>query len=196
MHVTGVVLAGGESRRMGTDKAFVEIDGRTMAELVTAVLGVVCDEVLVAGRSDPPTSVEVIPDPPSMPRGPLAGLVAGIRRAGEGVVFLAAVDQPWLRSETVTRLLDMVEDLPVVPVVEGTRQTTCAVYPVSTGTAASEELAAGGSLQSLLDRAAFRPVVESEWKSWGEDGRSWFSVDTIEDLNEGLKRYGLPQPRI
>jgi hypothetical protein len=57
---------------------------------------------------------------------------------------------------------------------------------------ATEELAGGGSIQSALDRAAFDPVVEDVWRSWGEDGRSWFSADTPEAIDEGLRRFGPP----
>jgi hypothetical protein len=64
------------------------------------------------------------------------------------------------------------------------------VYPTGLLEVASDELAGGGSLQSLLDRSAFDPVTE--WRSWGEDGRSWYSVDTLVDLEAGLIRFGSP----
>ena len=66
---------------------------------------------------------------------------------------------------------------------------TCSVYPTSIAGAATEEAADGGSIQTLLDRVSFRPVSSDEWTEWGEDGRSWFSVDTEEDLAAGARRY-------
>ena len=57
---------------------------------------------------------------------------------------------------------------------------------------AQSELDGGGSIQSLLDLASFRPVTTAEWTAWGEDGRSWFSVDTREALAAGLDAYGSP----
>src|SRR5690606_21018946 len=103
-----------------------------------------------------------------------------------------AVDQPWVRSVTVQRLLALESSLPVVPVHDGIRQTTCAVYPGESLQAAKEELEGGGSIQSLLDRISFHPVVESEWRGWGEDGRSWFSADSVTDISEGVRRFGPP----
>jgi molybdopterin-guanine dinucleotide biosynthesis protein A len=100
-----------------------------------------------------------------------------------------------VRAETLRRLSGLLADRPVVPVDEGERQTTCAAYPPGLGDLAREELEAGGSLQSLLDRTAFDPVVEEEWRRWGEDGRSWFSADTPVRLAEGLARFGAPSDR-
>jgi hypothetical protein len=57
---------------------------------------------------------------------------------------------------------------------------------------AASELEGGGSIQSLLDMSGFRPVVEEEWRGWGEDGRSWFSIDEPANIEEGLSRFGPP----
>lgn len=186
----GVILAGGRSQRMGSDKAMVEVANRPMAEWVAAALSRVCDEVVVAGRRRPLAGLPAIPDPRSSHRGPLAGLVAAWQHYPGHAVALVAVDQPWLRSETVRQLVALGRDLAVAPVEGGVRQTTCALYPSSLAEVAATELAGGGSLQSLLDVASFVPVVD--WQEWGEDGRSWYSVDTPAALAGGLERFGPP----
>ena len=175
---------------MGHDKAAVEVAGRPMFEWVRRSLEEVCDGVLVAGRVDVDESLPTVSDPPGDRAGPLAGLVAAMRSRPGVPVFLAAVDQPWLKTSTVARLGESLGDLTVAPVDAGVRQTTCAAYPPSVLGAAEEELAGGGSLQSLLDVVAFTAVVD--WRSWGEDGRSWYSVDTPKKLEEGLARFGPP----
>lgn len=186
----GVILAGGRSSRMGVDKATFAVAGRPMIEWVAGALAAACDRVMVAGRQEAPAGLEAIPDLQSAPRGPLAGLVTALNRFPGEQLALVAVDQPWIRTATIRRLGERIEDLAVVPVEGGARQTTCAVYPPGVAPAAEEELAGGGSLQSLLDVVAFTPVVD--WQSWGEDGRSWFSVDTPQAAEEGLARFGLP----
>ena len=45
------------------------------------------------------------------------------------------------------------------------------------------------SILTILDRVDTTTVEPEEWRSWGEDGRSWFSVDTPEALQLGLSRY-------
>ncbi len=186
----GAILAGGRSSRMGHDKAFVEVADRTMLDWVADALTESCGQVVVAGRVSSATSLVTVPDPDIGYRGPLAGLV-GVMRAypGSGVV-LVAVDQPWVRSDTVRRLGATAADLAMVPVEGGVRQTTCAVYPASLAPAAESELAGGGSLQSLLDIVAFHPVTE--WHAWGEDGRSWYSADTPESIDHALAHFGPP----
>lgn len=189
----GVVLAGGASRRMGRDKAGVEVAGRTMLGWVAGSISTTCGEVIVAGRDGTLEGLECIPDAGAPHLGPLAGLAAAAVARPESVLVLVAVDQPWVRAGTLSHLLELSGHLPVVPVDGGIRQSTCAVYPPGLADQAIEELEAGGSIQSLLDRTAFTPVTDEEWSAWGEDGRSWFGVDTPETLRQGLDRYGPPR---
>jgi molybdopterin-guanine dinucleotide biosynthesis protein A len=178
---------------MGTDKALVELAGVPMSSWVRDALASVCDRVVAAGRPEGLAGVEGIADLTADRRGPLAGLVAALETAGTAPVVLVGTDQPWVRVETLRLMIDLVSDLPVVPTdASGNRQTTCAIYPPGILSVALDELLAGGSIQSVLDRTAFRPVEEEMWKSWGEDGRSWFSVDTRAEIDEGLGLFGPP----
>lgn len=189
----GVLLAGGASTRMGTDKADVEVAGRPMAAWVLDALRSVCDRVVVAGRPDGLLGIAGLSDPVPERRGPLAGLVAALEHGGAAPVLLVATDQPWVRAETLRHLSERLGDLPLVPTDRGgARQTTCALYPASILPVALDELLAGGSIQSVLDRTAFDPVDEDLWRSWGEDGRSWFSVDTAAMIEQGLESFGPP----
>jgi molybdopterin-guanine dinucleotide biosynthesis protein A len=104
--------------------------------------------------------------------------------------LLLAVDQPWVRSSTLVALGQIGGT--VVPVSDGVRQVTCALYSPSLASLAAIETARGGSLQSMLDQAPVTEVDPLEWASWDEDGRSWFSVDTPADLHRGRKLFGTP----
>lgn len=177
---------------MGEDKALVRVGDRTMLEHVVATIAPAVDEVVVAGRDEAPPGTTPIPDDGQSHRGPLAGILAAHRRHPDDTLVVVAVDEPWVRTETLRAMAGIAADLPVVPVEEGVRQTNCAVYPAASLHAAGEELEAGGSIQSLLDRTAFRPVVEDEWTSWGEDGRSWYSADTPAAVADGIARWGTP----
>jgi molybdopterin-guanine dinucleotide biosynthesis protein A len=187
-----VILAGGASTRFGEDKAVAVLDRRPMWEWVASALAPHCSEVEVAGRPGGIGGLPGLDDPNGLHQGPLSGLTAALAK---GVAVLAVgVDQPWVRSATLAGLLERAGDLAVVPVDQGIRQTTCAWYPAGLAALAASELAGGGSIQSMLDVASFHPVTEAEWRAWGEDGRSWFSVDTPEGLEEGLDRFGPPGP--
>jgi molybdopterin-guanine dinucleotide biosynthesis protein A len=158
------------------------------AWVIDAMSGAV-DQIVVAGRAEL-LGERGIADPSGLRRGPLAGLAVALAEGRPALVV--AVDQPWLRPVTAQCLARSDADEAVVPVEGGVRQTTCAFYPPGLSPLAASELAGGGSIQSLLDMSGFRPVLEEEWRSWGEDGRSWFSVDEPADIEEGLKRFGPP----
>lgn len=189
----GALLAGGASTRMGTDKAMAEVNGRPMSAWVLDALRATCDRVVVTGRPSGLDGVPGLADPDSERRGPLAGAVAALQHGGNSPVLLVATDQPWVRPATLRHLVDAHIDLPLVPTdAEGARQSTCAIYPANILPVALDELLAGGSLQSVLDRTAFDHVDEETWRAWGEDGRSWYSADTPDAIRVGLERYGPP----
>jgi molybdopterin-guanine dinucleotide biosynthesis protein A len=173
---------------MGGDKAEIVVDGVIMLDRVAAALGAAAEGIVVLGRQR--RGWECWPDE-APGGGPLSGIATALRRMGSGRALFLAVDQPFARPETLRELAGLASELPVVPVDrEGVRQVTCAVYPASVADAAWEEAESGGSVQSLLDRVSFEPVTHETWEDWGEDGRSWFSIDTPEDLAEGLRRFG------
>lgn len=177
---------------MGADKAGVVIAGRTMLDHVSDAVHQVTQEVIVAGREAADGDLTAVPDRGESHQGPLAGLAAVKAEHPEALLVVVAVDQPWVRPETLRALVSKASELPVVPVEAGIRQTTCAVYPATALDGIDDELAAGGSIQSLLDRVSFVPVTEDEWSEWGEDGRSWYSADTMAAVEAGIERFGTP----
>ncbi len=186
----GLVLAGGSSTRMAADKPSLVIGRRTMLDHVTAaVTDAGVDRVAVSGRRM--DGFDPLDDPPGI-SGPAAGLLAAFRRWPDHDVVLVAADQPMVIPETLRRLATLAGDA-VVP-VDVVRQTTCAVYRTACHPAL-ERLASvetDPSLQRLLDEVAVTEVDEPTWRSWGEDGRSWHSIDTPEDL--AAARAAWPDP--
>ncbi len=173
---------------MGTDKAGVEISGVTLLDRVASTVALVADRVVVLGGVHP--GHDTWPDRSEI-AGPLAGLATALGRMSEDRVLLVAVDNAFVRDTTLRQLIAIESDLPVVPVdIEGVRQVTCAIYPRTIADAAIEEADMGGSVQTLLDRVSFLPVTPDVWETWGEDGRSWYSVDTPKALEKGLAKYG------
>lgn len=172
---------------MGQDKADVLVRDQTMLEMVGAALRAATDHTVVLGPHR--EGWECWPDSVHA-EGPLAGIATALSRANEETVVVVAVDHPFVRHTTLERLLQRADNLPVVPVdAHGVRQVTCAVYPAAIADAAVEEARAGGSIQSLLDRVAFDAVVPDDWEQWGEDGRSWHSIDSVAALDEALGLY-------
>lgn len=173
---------------MGMDKASIEISGVSLLTRVIAAVGEVTDRVVVLGEDR--EDLESWPDQAPVP-GPLAGVATALSRMTEDRALVVAVDNAFVQPETLRHLASIDSELPVVPVDEaGVRQVTCAIYPKQIARPAMDEAEAGGSIQTLLDRVSFLPVTPDQWSLWGEDGRSWYSVDTPEALETGLRRFG------
>lgn len=114
--VTGVVLAGGKSLRMGTNKAVLEIGGKKMLDRVVAELSAVCSEiVLVAGESEPyrylglPVLADIYPG-----CGPLAGIHTGLVAAKTPYIFVVGCDMPFIKAELMYCMAGQAKDHDVI----------------------------------------------------------------------------------
>jgi molybdopterin-guanine dinucleotide biosynthesis protein A len=102
--LTGVLLVGGASARFGSPKALAEVEGETLAERAWRVLGDACDERVAfgkAGELDLPFDVR---DDGIDVRAPLAGVVAGLRAAGNDVAVFLPVDCPNVTADALREL--------------------------------------------------------------------------------------------
>ena len=107
--ILGVVLAGGQSSRFGSDKALAELGGCTLLERAFAALADHCEDVVVAGREDGPG--RCIADWPRAGMGPLGGIAAGLHLAtdeGYDTVLTCGVDS----VELPENLLEMLSPAP------------------------------------------------------------------------------------
>jgi molybdopterin-guanine dinucleotide biosynthesis protein A len=117
--ILGVVLAGGQSTRFGSDKALAELGGRTLLARAFDTLSGFCELVVVAGRERGPGH-RCIPDWPHANMGPLAGIAAALRIArdeGYASVLSCGVDSVDLPENLLEQLSPppaYVESQPVV----------------------------------------------------------------------------------
>jgi molybdopterin-guanine dinucleotide biosynthesis protein A len=130
--IAGFVLAGGASRRMGRDKALLEVHGEALAQRLARVLTEAgCDPVRIVGNQPELASLglPVVPDPPDAPRHPLSGVVAALALVGGGHALFVPCDLPSLQADDVRSLLGHGE--PVEGVVAGRRQPLLGTIPAS-----------------------------------------------------------------
>ena len=194
--VAGLLLTGGASRRMGSDKALLEVEGRRMVDRAAAALAAVAAPVVEVGpgwsslpavREDPPGS------------GPLAAVSAGVaalRAAGhDGPVLVLAVDMPRVGVEVLRLLAERPGPATAIPRADGHPQVLCARYGPGTLAEADRLLAGGGKSLRLLveDLAARGEVAWVEPEEWqrvtGPD--AFADVDTPDDL----RRLAGPDPQ-
>lgn len=118
MKLLGAVLAGGQSRRFGSDKALALLDGKPLIEHAIASLLPQCDAVIVCGRE----WGDWVPDRPAPGLGPLGGINAALHCAaarGFDAVLTTACDTPLLPADIGARLAAagpaaFLENMPVI----------------------------------------------------------------------------------
>jgi molybdopterin-guanine dinucleotide biosynthesis protein A len=185
----GVVLCGGASRRMGTDKATLELDGVAMARRtagalrefgVGTVMTVGGDAPALAGFGDRHV------DDQHPGQGPLGGVATAVGAARGSTLVVVACDLPDLDPELLSALwaagaaLD--DGRVVVPVAEGREQWAVAMVPGAVAALVVDRFAAGA--RSL--REGYGEVVRVDLG----DGRSLLDLDTPEDVVRWRSRSG------
>lgn len=130
-HVNAFVLAGGQSKRMGRDKALLELDGRPLIEHAVGKLrGLGFTPRIVGSRPDLARFAEVIPDTYPM-AGPLGGIATALELSDAEQNLFLAVDLPWVSGEFLRWMTDRAEitaAAATVPRLQGMAQPLCAIY--------------------------------------------------------------------
>lgn len=186
--VTGVLLAGGKSRRMGEDKRFLSVGAETLFERSLAVLRSIFQTVFVviaqdspALRSDVPVFRDLIPE-----CGSLGGLYTGLKQAETPYVFVVACDMPFLNPATIGYFTEVKGDYDVVMAkLENGLHPMHALYhrqclPVMEDLMKIQEL----KIQRLAAHPALRVrlITLAEFDAIDPHGRSFYNVNTPSDL--------------
>jgi molybdopterin-guanine dinucleotide biosynthesis protein A len=148
MNVGGIVLCGGQSKRMGQPKAWLPFAGEVMLPRVVRILGEVVSPVVVVAAPDQevpplPGEVDIVRDE-EKGRGPLQGLAAGLAslRGRAEAAYLSSCDVPFLRPAFVRRLIELLGNHAIcVPHVGDFHHPLAAVYRVSVGDTVARLLA-------------------------------------------------------
>lgn len=191
-----VILARGGGGPEG-DVALMDAGGVSMAARVSFAVSQLGD-VLVVGRPGTLAGVAAVPYYRRDSSTTLTGLVTGMRAAIDlsppGVkplILAVGVGQPYVRVETLRFLLAFAGDNEaVIPVDEDGRQMTCAVYPSAWLDRAQRSDGDDQSLEEFLGTVKVREISPEVWRSWGEDGRSWYRVSSAETMEEAVRRFG------
>jgi molybdopterin-guanine dinucleotide biosynthesis protein A len=146
----GVLLTGGASRRFGTDKAMLIVDGETLAIRSGRVLASVCSPVIEVG-----SGVSSLPSVREDPvgDGPLAAFLAGIDALGvDGPAVLLGCDLPFVDEATVGWVAQYAASGSVVPIVATREQYACSRWSIAAIERARDAFADGArALGALTD---------------------------------------------
>ena len=157
MNISAVLLAGGESRRMGQHKATLVFHGKPLWEVQLDLLRKLRPkEIFLSARSDPvwrPADVHFVPDQtPS--RGPLSGLAATLALIQTDHLIALAIDMPLMTEDFLRSLSDVIKpSCGGVPMIGDRAEPLAAIYPKSAHSDVSTALSGPDfSLQSLAKK--------------------------------------------
>jgi molybdopterin-guanine dinucleotide biosynthesis protein A len=106
--ITGVILVGGKSRRMGRDKAFLELAGKTLFERVLELFRKNFERILLVGNHTDRFSAYGLPAVSDIYAGSsLGGIYTGLFNANTEYIFVASCDLPFPNGEVLRYLCDM-----------------------------------------------------------------------------------------
>ena len=166
MSFSAVLLAGGQSRRMGEDKATLFFRERPLWQNQLGILRELAPEMIfVSARTDPPWrpgDVQFVADaPPS--RGPLSGIAAAISQKTGDHLLVLGIDMPFMTADYLRKLLDRVgPGRGAVPMIDNRAEPLAAIYPRCAEVDFTNALAGEDfSLQPLIARLIAAGELES-----------------------------------
>ena len=178
MECTVILLAGGQSSRMGTNKALLQIEGETVISRIAREAERLGGELLLVTNQPEEYATLQLPHVSDIRKGmgPLAGLEAGLMASKTEHNLLLACDLPFFQAETGERLLMLLNQYELaIPLTEGRYHPLCAAYRKSLLPKVQKALDADQRRMAMLLDVANAKLVE------GEDPRVFFNMNTMQD---------------
>ncbi len=182
---TGVILAGGESRRMGSDKSLLPLDGERFIERSYQLMASLFDEVLIVTNSP-----DLYPDIPcrKVPdiyrgKGALAGIHSGLYNANQPQIFVVACDMPFLQPELIRHLCceNGPSDVHIPQTCSGL-EPLHSCYRKSCLPAIESLLKNGGRrIKDFFPMVQVTELLAESWQKYDAEGFSFHNINTPQD---------------
>ena len=194
--VAAFILAGGESSRMGRDKAMLEIGGVTMLDRTIALIEKVgIAPAIVGAPSQFLRAVEASVIEDEWPgAGPLGGIATALRASRKHWNLIVACDLPYLTREWLEFLLARgvlsVADA-VVAMNDGGPEPLCAMYAKSAAPVIVDALERGSyRVTEMLTRIRVEYLEPAEWKGFDSGGLLFKNMNQPGDYAQAQARLG------
>ena len=104
--ITGIVLAGGKSKRMGTEKGLINFRGKSMIQYAIEVLEPICDQIIISANSNSydslpyPKFSDIFPN-----SGPMGGIYTGLLNSRNDLNLVLSCDMPFIKADLLNDLV-------------------------------------------------------------------------------------------
>ncbi|MDP9160142.1 MAG: molybdenum cofactor guanylyltransferase [Acidobacteriota bacterium] len=184
--VTGFVMAGGRSLRMGEgkDKAMLDFGGQSLLERAISIVSAVTPAVRIVGPLTRLASYGTVVE--DIRRGPLGGIHAGLRSSGTDLNLVLAVDMPLMEAHFLKYLISKAREsraMVTIPISGARFQPLCAVYRLKFAEIVQASLLAGeNKIDALFADIETRTIEETELVAAGFSPDIFTNVNTPADL--------------
>lgn len=198
--ITGVILAGGKSSRMGSDKSFLKINGELFIVRILELMRHVFEEVLIsANNSEPyksfgaPIVHDIIPS-----FGPLSGIYSALKYTTSEKIFVTSCDMPLISKDILKYFVSLDSEAQIIlPVINSIPQYDFGVYKKSVLPEIESLISSGEEKISLkkLTQKVETMLITPE-KLPGFYAETFLNINTIENyqrLQEILDKSSLDQ---
>jgi len=180
------VLAGGRSSRMGSDKVFLEFNGRTLLARALDLLHRLTPEVRIVGPAAKFAAYAPVVEDIYNGRGPLAGIHAALASSASELNLMLAVDLPLVTEPLLQFIVERARAsnaVVIVPRIAGGYQPLCAVYRRAFAPLAQAALDSGkNKIDALFSATNTRVLEESELQQFAFHAAMFENLNTPEDL--------------
>lgn len=195
--ISGYILAGGLSRRMGRNKALLSLDGKTFIERSHEAVAAIATNVWLVGYTGPEDPrLPIIPDISDTveKRGSIVGLVSALRHCPDEMAAVAACDLPFISAALMTRIADIANAdkwaecvVPIQP--DGEAQPLCAIYRKDKMLPIAEAALHDGAwrLRQLIENAEARLVRFSEIEDLPGSSNFFFNVNDASEFEKARR---------
>jgi molybdenum cofactor guanylyltransferase len=192
--VSAFVLAGGQSTRMGADKAFLEFAGQPLISRALALAKAVSSDVRILGSPEKFRAYGMVVEDEFPNHGPLGGIHAALRCSTADLNLILAVDMPFVETRFLKYLLDQANRrsaIVTVPRAGGGWQPLCSFYRRSFADLAQTALEQGhNKIDPLFDRGEICVIEEHDLEQEGFSAEMFRNLNTPEDVRKVAKLTG------
>ncbi|MBW1972962.1 MAG: molybdenum cofactor guanylyltransferase, partial [Deltaproteobacteria bacterium] len=188
----GVILAGGKSKRIGINKAFIEIAGKPLISIIIDLFSKIFKEIIISSNQPElytnfnlPVVTDLIPN-----SGSIGGIYTGLTRSSFDYTFFSACDMPFLNEKLIRFMLSKRNGFDVIiPKTEKGFEPTHAIYSKNCIKPIKKRLDQNIlKIIDFLSEVKVKTISIKEIKKFDPTLSSFFNINTIKDLKIALKR--------